>query len=245
MPVLPLLVADDGALGAQGGGIGEQGVDIGIAAAEALVPAAASLGHGLECAAFQRRQDHLPVAGAQQLPLGIGQRFGLRRADAQHGDAIALPAQVPGGIARLVAIDAVGQQQDLAVVQSCLFQQFTGLLQAEVGAAALHRHQVRVEGLEQGADGVHVAGQRGDGEGVTGEHHQGGLAFFVAGEDVLDLETRPRQPRGLQIAVEHGARQVEHDDPRRAGLEQGPRLFFPHRVGQRQGGDQPAQAQQS
>ena len=132
----------------------------------------------------------------------------------------------------------------MTVAQTRLPQQFAGLLQAQVGTAALYRHEAGIERLEQGANGIHVTGQRCHGKGITGKHHQPGLSFLVAGENVLDFETCPHQPRGLQVPVEHGTRQVQHDDACRAGLVKRLRLFLPHRVGQRQGGEQPAEPEQ-
>ena len=174
----------------------------------------------------------------------VRQGRALRRSDAQHRHRVALALEIPGRIERLPVLVTVGDQQDLSAPGARLRQQFSGLAQAQVGAATLHRHQAGFERLEQFGDGAGIMGQGRNHEGIAGEGHQADLSLTATPEHVLDLVAGALQARGLEVGRFHGTRQVQHHDTRLLGAKHRLRLLLPHRVGERDDREQPARREQ-
>ena len=85
----------------------------------------------------------------QITPLPIRQGCAGFGSHGQHRYAIALVPQIRGRLQRTRPVKAIGNQQYLSPWNTCLLHQFSGLEQTQIGTAALDRHEVRVQRIEQ------------------------------------------------------------------------------------------------
>ncbi len=190
----------------------ENDVKVALVTVKRAVMSATGLCDGCQRRVVERGEQGLSAVVAQRATAPIGYRRPGRRADTEYGNVVSGCAQAPGCAGRLIALDAVGNEDDLTALDLGLLQQLLCLEQTEVGAAALGRHDGWIQGPQLGPDGVCIPGQRRDRKGVAGEYDETCLAFRVVREYVFDLEAGAHQARGLQVWREHGTRKVEHDD---------------------------------
>ena len=192
---------------------------------ECGVGAAAGRGERAQRRAVQARGQHLAVAGAI--------RTAGRGAQPQHRDPI---PRVAGLDRRRIgaAARAISDQQDVSATETSTRQQPRRFLDGAVGAAAVARHHVRRQRIQEQRDVVGVAGQRRDRVGIVGEGHQRNLSATAGAQNVRDLGARLQQPRRLHIRGLHGERHVHRDHQRVAVLPQRLRHGAPARARQRQ-----------
>ena len=142
------------------------------------------------------------------------------------------------------AIGMVGQQQDVAALEAGLAQQSLRPRNRAIGALAVLRHDVRLQCVKEQRHVGRVLGQGRHGVRIVRIGDKGDLPASTLAQQGRDLRARLGQPRGLQVARQRGAGQVQRDHQWRAGLPQ--RVFLLAHAGTRQcqhGQDRRQQAQ--
>ena len=128
----------------------------------------------------QRRHHHPALVVAHETALPIRYRRRFVAADTQHRETVTLALQIGGDVHGMRVAIAIGNQQNIPPGDTGLLQEITRLAESQIGAAALHRHQVGVERREQRLDSARIIGQGRHRKGIAGEHHQTGQAFFAS-----------------------------------------------------------------
>lgn len=138
-------------------------------------------------------------------------------------------------------IGLIGDQQDLSLRCSDLPHQPRGPVDATVGTLAITRHHIRRQGIQIQRDVAAVIGQRRDGVGIFGVHHQPHLPTLACAQELADLGPCLQQARRWQVGGSDAAGQIQHDQQRCAGLEHRLCLLPPARPRHRQCCQRPTQ----
>ena len=215
------------------GGERAERFQIGIARRERGVVAAAGGRQRAQRRHLQSRGGDIAIA-PEVLAAGRG-------AHAQHRHAITRSARIDRRGVRAAA-GAVGDQQDLAARETRALQQPRRFLDRAVRAAAVARHHLRRQRIEEQRDVLAVVGERRHRVGIVGKGDQRDLAGAAA-QDPRDLVARLQQPRRRHIGGVGRRGHVHRDHQRIAILQQRLRHFAPARPGQRQHGERGGQRQ--
>ena len=187
-----------------GQGRAQQVVDVRIAQGNGAVAAVAQFGGGGQPVFVEAGMNPVALLGLQEAAGFIGEAQGdgaaLGRADAQNRQRKARIAVV-GDFGQ--PVDAVGDQQNAALIHIGALKQLVRQRQRGAGVAAEHRHHVRGQGVQQVFDGSGVVGQRHDRMGIARVGHQRGKSLVAPAQHIGDLVLGPHQPRRRQIFGEH------------------------------------------
>jgi len=200
-------------------------------------------GKGAQARAIETRQENGALIVLEKLPAFIHHGRALATANAQYQQWWCMAAQ---GLADAVALrfaERRGDQQQTALAQSALIQQFKGFANRQVGAMPRLRHDRRLEGFEQVAAGGHVIGQRHQGMGTARVDDHGGLRVVTVLQQVVDFAPRLLQAVGRTVGGEHFRGQFEHHYQRVFGFLRGLLDALPAGPEQGQQGQQPAEPQ--
>jgi hypothetical protein len=137
-----------------------------------------------------------------------------------------------GGVGGRVAV--VGQQHDVAAIETRLLQQRDRALDRAIGAMAVDGHDVGREAVEEQRDVRGILGEGRDGVRVVGEGDEPDLAAVAFAQERGDLRARLQQARRREVRGRGGARQVDRDDERRAALPRRLRDLPPRRPRERE-----------
>ena len=134
--------------------------------------------------AVERAHDELAVVALEEAAAAIGDGRAFRGADAEHAHGQAVALGRGAGAGETGRFGAVGDQQHVAGAAAALAYQLAREIDRRGRLAALAWHDRGVEVLQLAGQGLGVVGQRGDDEGLGGEHHQRGLAVVAFAQQV-------------------------------------------------------------
>ena len=155
---------------------------------------------------------------AHEAALGQRNRCTVGGADADYPQCTAQFAAGRGSRGVVCVFNATGQQQHLCTAVAARGAHVGGQLQGLIKLLTTHRHDVRVQCIEQVAQGVVVAGERGNQVCAAGVGNQRYAAVRVVAQQVANLALGLLKARRWQVIGEHAARHLQHNDQAAAVL---------------------------
>ena len=150
----------------------------------------------------------------EELAVFFDHRRAFARTDAEYQQGRGVAIQSLTNACTFLIAERGGDQQQAALAQRTLVQQFQGLVHGQVSPVARLRHDRRLDGFKQVAAGRQIVGQRHQRVGATGVHNHGSLRITAALQQVVEFAPRLLQPIGRAVGGEHFGGQLQHHHQR-------------------------------